>query len=151
MMISKTTSITRLLSYKPPFDWEAILSAFRSHRLLHLETVDDLAYERVVKTALGIGWFRIDHDLERTCVRLSVWNGSDEDAETIARSARRMFDLDADPGTIGQVMSGDPYLSSVWARHPGLRVFRSWSGFESILTTVLGQLVFSQLRPHADG
>ena len=117
------------------------MSAFRAHQLPHLEAVDDLAYERVVTTTLGIGWFRVDHDNERTSVRLSLWNGSGEDLEAIAISARRMFDLDADPIAIGQVMRSDPYLSSVWERHPGLRVFRSWSGFESILATVLGQLV----------
>ncbi len=38
-------------------------------------------------------------------------------------------------------MSADPYVASVWERHPGLRVARSWDGFETMLTTILGQLV----------
>ena len=52
-----------------------------------------------------------------------------------------MFDLDADPDVIRQAMNADSYLSDIWKRHPGLRVTRSWSGFESMLTTILGQVV----------
>jgi 3-methyladenine DNA glycosylase/8-oxoguanine DNA glycosylase len=52
-----------------------------------------------------------------------------------------MFDLDADLGAIGLAMKAEPSLFKLWTRYPGLRISRSWSGFESMLTTVLGQLV----------
>jgi DNA-3-methyladenine glycosylase II len=133
--------VTRDLHYKAPFDWDAVLSMFRAHQLPHLEAVDGLTYERIVKTTLGTGWFRVDHDAKRKSVQMSLWNGAGEDVEAIASSVRRMFDLDADPHAIGAVMDRDPYLSAAWARHPGLRVARSWSAFESMLTTILGQLV----------
>lgn len=132
---------TCYLHYEPPFDWDALLSTFRAHKLPHLETVDHLAYERVVKTAPGTGWFRVEHSAKRKAVRLSLWNGSEEDLEEIAKSVRRMFDLDADPNVIGQAMKCDRYLSSIWKLYPGLRVARTWSGFETMLTTILGQLV----------
>ncbi len=129
------------LPYTPPFDWNGLLSVFRAHQLPHLESVDDVGYERVVKTTRGTGWFRVVHDAKRNSVRVTAWNAGDADIARIGNAVRRMFDLGADPDVIAKSMSGDPYLSAIWKGNPGLRVARSWSGFESILTTILGQLV----------
>jgi DNA-3-methyladenine glycosylase II len=134
-------SWTMLLPYTPPFDWEAVLAVFRAHQVPHLESVDDVAYERVVTMKSGTGWFRVEHDAERHSVRLSVCNGSHEEQAFIAEAVRRMFDLDADPEVLGQAMKADRRLSRIWKRYPGLRVARSWNGFESMVTTILGQLV----------
>jgi DNA-3-methyladenine glycosylase II len=139
--IPTDTSWTMLLPYMPPFDWEGVLATFRAHQVPHLESVNDDAYERVVTTKRGTGWFRVKHEVERHSVRLSVCNGSDEDRAFIAEAVRRMFDLDADPEALGQAMKADRHLSRIWKRYPGLRVARSWNGFESMVTTILGQLV----------
>ncbi len=133
--------MSRDLRYKAPFDWEAVLGVFRAHQLPHLESVDDLGYERVVKTSLGMGWFRVAHNAEQSAVHLSLWGCADEDVDKVAVGVRRMFDLDADPVSIGKAFDSDRYLSSIWTRYPGLRVARSWDGFESMVTTILGQLV----------
>jgi DNA-3-methyladenine glycosylase II len=133
--------LTMLLPYKAPFDWEAVLAAFRAHQLPHLEAVDDVAYERIVTTKHGTGWFRVEHEVDRHSLRLSAWNGSEEELTTFAEAVRRMFDVDADPAVIGQAMRADQQLCKIWTRYPGLRVARSWNGFESMVTTILGQLV----------
>jgi 3-methyladenine DNA glycosylase/8-oxoguanine DNA glycosylase len=52
-----------------------------------------------------------------------------------------MFDLDADLTAISNAMKGEDYLYALWRRYPGLRIPRSWNGFESMLTAILGQLV----------
>lgn len=129
------------LPYKAPYDWGAMLSVFRAHQLPHLESVDDRGYERVVRTSQGMGWFRVAEGAKEHSLQLSVWNGGEEDIANISQSARRMFDLDADPDVVREAMNADPYLFSIWKRHPGLRVTRSWSGFETMLTTILGQVV----------
>lgn len=142
--VAATTRLSRsdrLLPYKAPFDWEAMLAAFRAHQLPHLESVDSEAYERVIKTSGGMGWFRAQHDSRNSAIRLSVWNGTASDVDVVAASVRRMFDLDADPDVIGKAFEADPYLSATWKRYPGMRVARSWDGFETMLTTILGQLV----------
>ena len=48
--------LTLQLTHTLPFEWEAMLAAFRAHQLPHLEAVDDVAYERIVTTKQGIGW-----------------------------------------------------------------------------------------------
>jgi 3-methyladenine DNA glycosylase/8-oxoguanine DNA glycosylase len=52
-----------------------------------------------------------------------------------------MFDVDANLNAISEAMQTEPSLFALWKRYPGQRIPRSWSGFESMLTTVLGQLV----------
>ena len=130
-----------LLPYRRPFNWEAVLSFFRAHQVPHLEAVNKASYERVLKTAIGIGWLSVTHEPQKSSVRLSLWNANKGDVDSAARNVRRMFDLDADPDTIGKAMANDNYLRAIWSRYPGLRVARAWNGFESMLTTILGQVV----------
>ena len=54
---------------------------------------------------------------------------------------RRIFDLDADPGVIGDVLSGDPLLKGQVVSDPGLRVPGAWDGFETAVRAILGQQV----------
>jgi DNA-3-methyladenine glycosylase II len=72
---------------------------------------------------------------------LSIWNGAEDEADRITQSVRRMFDLDANPAAVLKAMSADDALSGCWTRHPRLRLARSWDPFESLFTTVLGQVV----------
>lgn len=130
-----------LLPYVPPYDWTSILGSFRAHQVPELESADDGGYERVLSMSSGMGWFRVTHDGAKNALRLTVHNGSADDVARIAMTVRRMFDVDADLGTIGEAMKRDVQLASIWKRYPGLRVPRSWDVFESMVTTVLGQLV----------
>ena len=136
---SRATSLR--LSYIPPYDWKSLLATLRAHQLPELEAVDDSGYERVIRTPRGMGWLRVTHLAEKHALHLKVWNTENKYTAAVAKTVRRLFDLDADPTAIQQVMDRDPYLSRAWSLHPGLRIARSWSGFESIVTTILGQLV----------
>jgi DNA-3-methyladenine glycosylase II len=133
--------LSQSLPYKPPYDWESLLAVFRAHQLPHLEAVDELGYERAVRLSHDMGWFRVTHDAAHGNVKLQVWNGNQEDLASVAGQVRRMFDLDAEPQVIEQAMSQDRCLHGLWRQHPGLRVARSWNGYESMLTTILGQVV----------
>jgi 3-methyladenine DNA glycosylase/8-oxoguanine DNA glycosylase len=129
------------MAYKPPYNWDAVLSFFRAHQIPHLEAVDERSYERVVKTTEGTGLFRVSRHRTNPSLTVKLWNGSREDAQIIKGAVWRMFDLGADTDAIGKAMSEDPCLSALWQRYPGRRVARTWNGFESLLTTILGQLV----------
>ena len=133
--------VSEYLAYTPPYDWDTILTSFRTHQVPDLEAADEFVYERVIRTALGLGWFRVSHDADRAALRLQVWNADPPDVAATAKSVRRMFDLDADLPAIGHAMKEERYLLTLWKRYPGLRIPRSWNGFESMVTTILGQLV----------
>ncbi len=133
--------VSKYLPYSAPYDWDTLLTTFRTHQVPDIETVDESAYERVIRTSSGVGWFRVTHDADRQSLRIQMWNADRQDLATVAASVRRMFDLDADLSAIGNAMKGEHHLSALWKHYPGLRISRSWNGFESMLTTILGQLV----------
>src|ERR1700727_108760 len=54
--------VSEYLAYTPPYDWGTILTSFRTHQVPDLEAVDEFVYERVIRTTLGMGWFRVSHD-----------------------------------------------------------------------------------------
>ncbi|HMC69058.1 MAG TPA: DNA-3-methyladenine glycosylase, partial [Mycobacteriales bacterium] len=54
---------------------------------------------------------------------------------------RRLFDLDADPAGVEDVLGADPLLAKSVARRPGLRVPGTVDGFELVVRAVLGQQV----------
>ena len=54
---------------------------------------------------------------------------------------RRVFDLTADPGLIGEHLSQDPALAPLVAARPGLRAPGAWDGFELAVRAILGQQI----------
>jgi AraC family transcriptional regulator of adaptative response / DNA-3-methyladenine glycosylase II len=60
--------------------------------------------------------------------------------QIIAR-LRRVFDLAADPDSIGVQLAKDEALAPLVAARPGLRVPGAWDGFELAVRAVLGQQI----------
>jgi 3-methyladenine DNA glycosylase/8-oxoguanine DNA glycosylase len=140
---TKTESaIVLQLKYLPPFDGETLLSIFRAHQLPELETVAAQQYERVFHLDGRIGYFRVSHDRpEENALTLKVVGAARKSIPVIEQRVRRMFDLDVNPAMIAECMAGQPHLGDLWRRYPGLRVARTWDRFETLITTILGQLV----------
>ena len=129
------------LVYRLPYDWKALLAWFRFHQIPDLEEIDDDGYARVIRTANGLGWFWVVQIAKQHLLELRVAGATKAELPGLERAVRRMFDLNAEPNTIGRAMAKDAQLGKLWAQYPGLRVARAWSGYESIMTTILGQLV----------
>ncbi|MBR1189477.1 DNA-3-methyladenine glycosylase 2 family protein [Bradyrhizobium sp. AUGA SZCCT0240] len=60
--------------------------------------------------------------------------------QIIAR-VRRVFDLAADPDTIGAHLALDPVLAPLVAARPGLRVPGAWDGFELAVRAIFGHQI----------
>jgi 3-methyladenine DNA glycosylase/8-oxoguanine DNA glycosylase len=130
------------LKYLPPFDGDSLLSVFRAHQLPELETVTSEYYERVFHRDGRIGYFRVSHDgSEKNALTLKVFGAAQKSIPAIEQRVRCMFDLDANPAIIAERMTGQPHLGDLWRRYPGLRIARTWDRFETLITTILGQLV----------
>jgi 3-methyladenine DNA glycosylase/8-oxoguanine DNA glycosylase len=136
------SGIVLQLKYLPPFDGETLFSIFRAHQLPELETVTSQRYERVFHHDGRIGYFRVSHDDPgKNALTLKVVGAARSAVPAIEQRVRRMFDLDVNPVVIAEHMAGQPHLGDLWRRYPGLRVARTWDRFETIITTILGQLV----------
>ena len=128
------------LSYRPPFDWSGLLGYLSVRAIEGIEAVIDGAYCRsvAIKDARGNlheGWLMVSSLETENALELTL---SDSLAAVIPKClarVRAMFDLDADPGRINQV------LKELSADCPGLRIPGSWDGFEMACRAVLGQLI----------
>lgn len=128
------------LPYTPPYDWPAILAYLGGRAIPGVEVVTGDAYARtfhlggrpgIVSVRPG-GTDALEAVLDHPDPALA--------APVLAR-LRPMFDLDADPGIVGAVLSRDPELAPLVAERPGLRVPGAWDGFELAVRAILGQQV----------
>lgn len=135
------------LAYRPPYDFTAMLDFLRGRALPGVEVVDDTSYSRVIGSADAPGWLRVSLSPMREsgaaehALRLELHGAAPARMLDIVSRVRRMFDLDADPIAIGEVLSGDPRLRPLLALRPGLRIPSGWDGFEIAVRAVIGQQV----------
>jgi AraC family transcriptional regulator of adaptative response / DNA-3-methyladenine glycosylase II len=114
------------LSYRSPYDWEAVLAAL-TVRSAPNEGVGDGVWRRELRP-----------DIDGTSGRVAVRHGApgrlavEAEFETLSAlpgvlaRVRRVFDLAADPESIARDLSADPALRAVAAAQPGLRPPGDW-------------------------
>ncbi|WP_130618319.1 DNA-3-methyladenine glycosylase 2 family protein [Dyella amyloliquefaciens] len=135
-------AITLRLGYRPPYDFEAILGFLRGRSLPGVELVDDESYSRVFGPTDAPGWLRLsarpgdDHALQ-----LELHCPQPARLLSIVTKLRRMFDLDANPQSIGDALKQSALLKPLWRKRPGLRLPGGWDGFEIAVRAILGQQV----------
>jgi AraC family transcriptional regulator of adaptative response / DNA-3-methyladenine glycosylase II len=128
------------LAYRPPYDWDAMFSFLAARAIPGVETVSGSVYRRTIAIGENSGVISVKPaDKNRVDVRVRF---PDMAAlpQIIAR-VRRVFDLAADPDTIGAHLSLDPVLAPLVAARPGLRVPGAWDGFELAVRAIFGQQI----------
>jgi len=129
------------LSYRPPFDWQGILAFFGQRALAGVETVEGNAYVRTARIGDTAGIIRVEHDAVRRQLVVRVPPELVAGLPEIARRVRRLFDLEADPSGICEVLNGDSTLKPLVKKRPGLRVPGAWDPFEIAVRAIVGQQV----------
>ena len=130
------------LAYRPPYDFNALLAFLKTRALPGIERVDEHSYERVFGPVGSPGWLRISAwPDEQPALKLELLNVQPSHMLAVVTRIRRMFDLDADPLSIGHTLQASPLLAPWVARYPGLRLPGGWDGFEVAVRAVLGQQV----------
>ncbi len=134
-------SCALMLSYRPPFDWSALLGFLRARTITGVETVTDETYRRSFSLHGCRGWFALQNVPQMNAIRLGVHASDLSCLMQVVWRVRRMLDLDADPLALGTFFGNDPLLGIVWQRHPGLRVPVCWDGVEFAVRAIVGQVV----------
>ena len=129
------------LSYRPPFDWERLIAFFGQRALNGVESVEAGKYERTVQLGDATGVIRVCHDADRRQLVVQVPQDLVAYLPEITRRVRRLFDLEAEPTGIRDVLSSDPALKSLVRKRPGLRVPGAWDPFEIAVRGIVGQQV----------
>ena len=137
---SAAGAVTLKLSYRSPYDWEAMLAFLSLRAIPGVEMVKDGVYARTIAIGAHRGMISVG---PTTGDKLSVTvRFPDLTAlPAIIARVRRVFDLAADPVTIGAHLSQDPLLAPLVAARPGLRCPGAWDGFELAIRAILGQQI----------
>ncbi len=129
------------LAYRPPYDWAHVLGFLRVRALAGVERVDADSYARTVQCADGHALIRVSAVPGEHALALSVRGASPTALLPLSVTARRVFDLNADPARIGAELGGDRLVGPLVRAHPGLRIPGAWNPFECAVRAVLGQQV----------
>lgn len=129
------------LSYRPPFDWRAMLSYLATRAIPGVEKVETNTYSRSIEIDGSAGEIRIEFLPDTHAALLSIYCAQTRNLYQIVERVRIMFDLKAVSADIESFLGKDPLLHDLIAKHPGIRVPVAWDGFEVGVRAILGQQV----------
>ena len=138
--IPATDGITVRLPYKAPYDWDAIVRFLSDRAIPGVERVEPLRYARTLTVGDQCGVVVVSPRGDGALSAHIRFPDLRALPAVIAR-IRRVFDLSADPVSIGAHLSQDPALAPLVAARPGLRAPGAWDGFELAVRAILGQQI----------
>jgi AraC family transcriptional regulator of adaptative response / DNA-3-methyladenine glycosylase II len=131
------------LSYRPPIAWTHLLEYLARRAVPGVEAVSltDGTYSRTVAYGEQTGWLSVRRSSVGEWLEVTLPAALAGGSWAILTRLRALFDLDANPAAVDEVLSADPLLGPSVRQHPGLRVPGAWSTFELAVRAILGQQV----------
>src|SRR5229473_136317 len=136
----ETGALSIRLAYRPPYDWDAMLSFLGARAIPGVEAVSGDVYRRTIAIGDASGVISVA-PADKNRVNVSVRFPNMAALPAIIARVRRVFDLAADPDMIGEHLSLDPVLAPLVSARPGLRVPGAWDGFELAVRAIFGQQI----------
>src|SRR5882724_4922702 len=128
------------LAYRPPHDWDAMLAFLGLRAIPGVETVSGNTYRRTIAIGQNSGVISVA-PAEKNRIDVRVRFPDMAALPQIIARVRRVFDLAADPDTIGAHLALDPLLAPLIEARPGMRVPGAWDGFELAVRAIFGQQI----------
>jgi AraC family transcriptional regulator of adaptative response / DNA-3-methyladenine glycosylase II len=133
--------ITLRVRYRPPYDWESILSFLKARAISGVEVVEEGCYRRTVEIEGSVGSVAVEHLPKKNSLSVTIHFPNVHSLPAIVTRVRRLFDVGADIETIDAHLSNDSRLAPWIAKRPGLRAHGGWDGFELAVRAILGQQI----------
>lgn len=127
------------ISYRPPYDWGAMLAYLSARSIDGMECVEHGMYRRTVSHEGGQGDVAVAHAPDRHALIATIQFPCVRALHAIVTRVRHLFDVGADVNTISAHLAKDTTLAPLIAALPGLRTPGCWDGFELAVRAVLGQ------------
>jgi AraC family transcriptional regulator of adaptative response / DNA-3-methyladenine glycosylase II len=132
-------TFTLQLGYRPPLDWENLIT-FLEHRVIEgVESVTDGRYRRSVRMERGgrvhRGWIEVSPGLRRHALVVRVDGALAKVIPQVLAGVKRLFDLSCHPVEIASV------LGPLAQERPVLRVPGAFDSFETAVRAILGQQI----------
>jgi AraC family transcriptional regulator of adaptative response / DNA-3-methyladenine glycosylase II len=141
---SADTPMQLQLQYRPPYDWEGVAKLFARHAIVGVESVTSGSYQRNVSLGDTWGSITVKPMAGKNAIQLTLTLTNRHLLMPLVTRVRSMFDLDANPAAIHQVLGKDRRLAPLLKRFPGIRSPGHWSLYESAVRGIAGQQVSTQ-------
>src|ERR1700688_1130824 len=128
------------LAHRPPYDWDAMLSFLGDRAIPGVEAVSGNIYRRSIALGGSFGVISVA-PADKNRVDISLRFPDMAALPQIIARVRRVFDLAADPDTIGAHLALAPLLAPLIEARPGMRVPGAWDGFELAVRAIFGQQI----------
>lgn len=132
---------TLQLSYRPPYDWDAMLEFLGARVIREVECVTTAGYARTVRLGPHTGWIRVTHAPKQRALLVEFTISLSPALPALLGRLRNLFDLTARPDLIAAHLGKDELLRKSVAKSPGLRVPGAFDGFEMAIRAILGQQI----------
>ncbi len=129
------------LTYRPPFDWRAMLAYLAMRAIPGVEHVTRDKYSRTIVLDGEAGEMTVRFSDENHSLLLTIHCAQTRSLYHIVERVRGMFDLKAVSTDIETFLAQDPHLRPIVAANPGIRVPVAWDGFEVAVRAIVGQQV----------
>ncbi|HWH61547.1 MAG TPA: AlkA N-terminal domain-containing protein [Terriglobales bacterium] len=129
------------LSFRPPYDWNAMLAFLAPRATPGVEIVENGKYRRTISVNNEHGWLEAALDERNSALEVRIHFPNPSSLFFIVERVRAMFDLNGDSIEIARCLGGDPTLGKLVRAALGLRVPGSWNGFELATRAILGQQI----------
>ncbi|MEH6570741.1 MAG: AlkA N-terminal domain-containing protein [Halioglobus sp.] len=137
----RSESIALQLQYRPPYDWDGVIGFFGRHAVTGVEEVTSNSYRRNLLINGECVPIQVRHLPKRNALQLQLGSPHAKNLMQVVAQVRQMFDLDANPQVIHELLVRDPVLESLIRRFPGIRTPTHGSVYESTVRTIVGQQV----------
>lgn len=128
------------LPFRVPFDADGLRGFFAARAVAGVETLGEDGYVRTLR--LPHGPATVEVNLGRpTHVVATLRMADPRDLGPAVARVRRLFDLDADPVAVDELLGADPALETAVKEVPGIRLPGTVDGAETAMRTLLGQQV----------
>jgi AraC family transcriptional regulator of adaptative response / DNA-3-methyladenine glycosylase II len=134
-----TEHVTLRLSYRPPFDWAGALHFLGERAIPGVEAVDGESYARVVRVDNTLASIRVTNSADAGCLELRVSGAEPNALFRISTTAKRVFDLAADPARILEAFDSDPWLGARVRTWPGTRIIGVWDPLECAVRAIAAE------------
>lgn len=123
------------LSFRPPYDWKAMLDFLRARSCPGVEFIDEDKYMRTVLIDKVSGWLSVSMSEKQSTLIVTLSASLAPKFLQVVSRLKRLFDLQAKPEVI------ESQLGKLASRNPGLRVPGAFDPFEVSVRAILGQQV----------
>lgn len=133
--------VTLNLRYRPPFDWDGLLTFLGDRAIPGVEDISEGVYRRSFRMNRKAATLKARHNPENRTVAVTLKGTRPADLPDVIKRVRRLFDLDADPMSISADLGRDRDLEKLVRQMPGQRIPGAFDGFEIGVRAIIGQQV----------